>query len=129
MTNVAGYNPSKLSVYTVSTSVGVMNDAVHVGGESVPVQSIFGWIIWMRKVSSVSYSWNLTWTSYKSGFGSVGDSNYWLGLERVHQLTSSSKYRLRIEFKDMSSVWRSVEYWSFTVGDEATTKYKLNVDG
>ena len=106
----------------------MINDVVSIGGQSVPVQSIFGWIIWMRRIGT-AYSWGLPWASFKSGFGSVGDSNYWLGLERLYQLTSSSKYRLRIEVKDTSSVWRSVEYWSFTVGDEAATKYQLNVDG
>jgi Fibrinogen beta and gamma chains, C-terminal globular domain len=107
----------------------VLNDSVSIGGQSVSVQSIFGWIIWMRKVVSVAYDWSLPWASYKSGFGSIGDSNYWLGLERVNQLTSSSKYRLRIEVKDTSSVWRSAEYWSFTVGNEASTNYTLNIAG
>ena len=108
----------------------VINNTVGIGNQSVPVQSIFGWIIWMRRIASTTYNWDTTWTSYKNGFGSVGGSNYWLGLERVHQLTSSSKYRLRIEMKvGSTSIWRSVEYWSFTVGDEATTKYQLNLDG
>ena len=115
---------------TDSRSEPAINVTMSVGNQTVPVQSIFGWIIWMRKVLSVSFNWNLAWTSYKNGFGSIGASNYWLGLERVYQLTSSSKYRLRIEMKvNATAVWRSVEYWSFSVGDEATTKYQFNVDG
>ena len=107
-----------------------MNVTVNAGGQSVPVQSIFGWVIWMRRVLSVTFNWNLQWASYKNGFGSISDSNYWLGLERLNQLTSSAKYRLRIEVKDSSTGnWYSVEYWTFAVGNEATTKYTLNVDG
>ena len=112
------------------TVIGVSDDTVNIGAQSVPVESIFGWVIWMKNVISVAYDWALPWTSYKNGFGSVGDDNYWLGLERVSQLTSSSKYRLRIEMKVQSTgEWLSAEYWSFTVGDETTTKYKLNLDG
>jgi len=28
-----------------------------------------------------------------------------------------------------SGLWYSAEYWSFTVGDETNTKYRVNVDG
>ena len=116
-------------LYT-DTAAGVLNDNVNIGGQSVPVQSIFGWIIWMRNVVSDKSEWAKEWTSFKNGFGSVGAAIYWLGLERLSQLTSSSKYRLRIEMKVQSTgLWNSVEYWSFTVGDETTTKYRLNVDG
>ena len=106
------------------------NTTVSIGGQSVPVKSIFGWIIWMSKNIFVTYNWDLPWASYKNGFGSLVDSNYWLGLEKIHHLTNSGKYRLRIEFKEsFAGRWYSVEYWSFKVGDEATTKYQLNVNG
>ena len=83
----------------------------------------------MKKTGD-TFNWNLPWATYKNGYGSVGDNNYWLGLENIYQLTSSSNYRLRIELKaQSSSAWNSVEYWSFKVGDEATKKYLLNVDG
>jgi Fibrinogen beta and gamma chains, C-terminal globular domain len=108
----------------------MVNDTLRIGNQSVPVQSIFSWVIWMKRTLSVSYNWNLPWATYKNGFGSVGGSNYWLGLETLSQLTRSSKYRLRIEMKEQSTgAWYSVEYWSFKVGDEASTQYQLNVDG
>jgi Fibrinogen beta and gamma chains, C-terminal globular domain len=122
-------NLNIVSLFT-DTVEGLINVIKNIGGQEVPVLSISGWIRWMTRIISVTYNWDLTWAFYKSGFGSVGESNYWLGLERVHQLTSSSKYRLRIEMKlDSTEEWRSVEYWSFSIGDEATTKYQLNVDG
>ena len=33
------------------------------------------------------------WIDYKNGFGELS-SNYWLGLENLHLLTSTGKYRL-----------------------------------
>ena len=113
----------------------IRNDSVIINGnQSVPVQSIFGWIIWMRRVASVisnaTYDWNLPWISYKNGFGSETNNNYWFGLEKVHLMTRFSQYRLRIEVKArLTQEWRSVEYWSFGIGDEASTQYQLNVDG
>ena len=110
-------------------STEVINATSIIGGQSVPVRSIFGWIIWMRKTGD-TFNWNLPWASYKNGFGSVGDKNYWFGLEKIYQLMRSSKYRLRVELNVQSTtVWYSVEYWSFSVGDETTAKYQLNVDG
>ena len=119
---------SCLNVLTDSVTEAT-NDTTNITGQPVPVQSIFGWIIWMRRTGT-AFNWNLPWTSYKNGFGSFSGSNFWLGLERVNLLTNSSKYRLRIEIKlNTTGDWQSVEYWSFTVGDENSTKYQLNVDG
>jgi len=39
-------------------------------------------------------------------------------------------YRLRIEVQELSTeLWFSAEYWSFTVGDETNSKYRLDVAG
>jgi Fibrinogen beta and gamma chains, C-terminal globular domain len=104
------------------------NTTASIGNQPEPVQSIAGWIIWMKRVGT-AFNWTLPWASYQNGFGSIGGSNYWLGLERLYQLTNSSKYRLRIEMKEQSTEkWISAEYWSFSVGDN-TTKYQLKVDG
>ena len=122
-------------VFSDNSSGGIVeNDIVTINGnQSVPVRSIFGWIIWMKRVAYLineTYDWNLPWILYRNGFGSEIDNNYWFGLERVHLLTRFSHYKLRIEVKVRSTQeWRSVEYWSFGVGDEASAQYQLNVDG
>jgi Fibrinogen beta and gamma chains, C-terminal globular domain len=106
----------------------VTNTTARIGNQSVPVQSIVSWIIWMRRVGT-AFNWTLPWVSYQNGIGSIGDGNYWLGLESLYQLTNSFKYRLRIEMKVQSTQkWISVEYWSFSVGSN-TNKYQLRVDG
>ena len=44
------------------------------------VQSISGWVVVQEYVDS-SLDWNLPWSAYREGFGTLG-SNYWIGLEK-----------------------------------------------
>ena len=88
--------------------------------------SVFDWIIIHQRLG-YTFHWNLTWAHYKAGFGSI-DADFWLGLEKVHLLTSSQPYRLRVEVHERSTdLWYSAEYWSFKIGDELNTKYRLEV--
>jgi len=90
--------------------------------------SVFGWII-IHQHLGYTFDWQLPWADYKAGFGST-TADYWLGLEKIHLLTSSQPYRLRVEIEDRSSnLWYSAEYWSFTIGDELNDKYRLDVSG
>ena len=78
---------------------------------------------------NMTSSWNQNWVSYKNGF-TLADSGYWLGLEQVHQMTSSASYRLLVEFICSGDIdWQKAEYQSFSIGDELNTQYKLNVTG
>jgi len=54
--------------------------------------SVFGWII-IHQHLGFTFNWQLPWADYKAGFGSIG-ADFWLGLEKVHLLTSSQPYRL-----------------------------------
>jgi len=90
--------------------------------------SVFGWII-IHQHYGFTFDWQLPWADYKAGFGSI-DADFWLGLEKVHLLTSSRPYRLRVEVQVLSSsLWYSAEYWSFKIGDEVNEKYRLEVSG
>jgi len=94
----------------------------------VPVMSVFGWIIIHQRLG-YTFDWQLTWTEYKAGFGSI-DADFWLGLEKMHLLTSSQPYRLRVEVEERSTnLWYSAEYWSFRIGDELNDRYRLEVSG
>ena len=71
---------------------------------------------------------NLTWNDYKVGFGDPG-SNFWIGLETMHQMTSTAPYRLRIEFQaSYNSVWYYAEYSTFLIDAEAN-QYTIHVSG
>jgi len=96
--------------------------------DPVPVMSLFGWIIFHQHLG-YWFNWNLPWSHYKAGFGSI-NADFWLGLEKVHLLTSSQPYRLRVEVQQSSTnLWYSAEYWSFKIGDELNDKYRLEVSG
>jgi len=99
--------------------------------------SVFGWII-IHQHLGYTFDWQLPWADYKAGFGSI-DANFWLGLERMHLLTSSQPHRLRVEVQQKNTnLWFSAEYWSFKIGeeywsfqigDELNDKYRLEVSG
>jgi len=87
--------------------------------------SVFGWIVVHQNVGD-GFDWDLFWLDYKFGFGEIS-SNFWLGLERLHLLTLSQNYRLRMEVEISSGGWYSAEYWYFLVGDESS-RYQLTAD-
>ena len=78
------------------------------------MQSIYGWIVVFQRVDLSN--WPVVFASYQTGFGSI-DSNFFLGLNRIYQLTYSTPYRLRVELQlSPSGAWVSAEYWRWSVG-------------
>ena len=65
------------------------------------------------------------WSDYKAGFGDLCE--YWLGLETLHNLTSTHNYSLRVDMEDWSSNWLWSEFGMVSIADEAS-KYRLDVD-
>jgi len=88
--------------------------------------TVNGWIILQQRIN-LNSSFDQLWQAYKDGFGSLG-SDYWLGNENVHLLTSSGKYKLRFEMLSAVVGWVSAEYDSFQLDSEAGL-YKIHVDG
>jgi len=105
-----------------------INVAIPTLPDAVPVMSVFGWIIFHQHLG-YTFNWSRPWADYKAGFGSI-DADFWLGLEKLHLLTSFQPYRLRVEVQERSTnLWYSAEYWLFEIGDELNDKYRLNVNG
>ena len=84
-----------------------------------------------------SVSFNRSMDDYENTFGDKEDgNNFWLGLEKIHQLTSRGVQRLRIQGITHDDEEFTLEYSRFAVGDK-TSGYKLisssgystNVDG
>ena len=92
----------------------------------VLVNSIYWWITIHQKLDD-STDFNLYWSDYKAGFGIPG-GNFWIGLERMHQMTSATPYRLRIELQANNNLWYSAEYDTFQIGSEAGG-YAIHVTG
>lgn len=105
-----------------------MNLTVNVAGQADQVTlSVSGWIAFMwRTTGAADGQWDLPWTDYVNGFG-FSATYFWLGLERIYQLTTNGNWRLRLEYKS-SNTWKSAEYWTFTVGDNSTF-YSISIDG
>ena len=83
-----------------------------------------GWTGFQRRVNG-SVDFFRVWAEYKSGFGSLA-GEYWLGLDKIHNLTRSGKHRLRVDLEDFEGNTVYAEYDLFVVAGEGT-KYKLSV--
>ena len=87
----------------------------------VLVQSVNNWIGFQQRINS-SLDFNRSWSEYKSGFG-IYNGNFWMGLEKIYQLTSSGQYRLRFELLTIDGRWISSEYDTFQTGQRARKLY------
>jgi len=71
---------------------------------------------------------NRPWAEYKVGFGDPS-GNYWLGNDRLSQLTANNSYKLRFDLQQNGTGnWYYAEYSTFIVQSEADD-YTLQVDG
>ncbi|KFB47910.1 AGAP011197-PA-like protein [Anopheles sinensis] len=75
-----------------------------------------GWLVIQYRYDG-SLDFYRNWTEYQKGFGSV-DREHWLGLERIHQLTSRQSLELLIEIKDFDGTYRYAHYEDFSIGNE-----------
>ncbi|XP_048051117.1 microfibril-associated glycoprotein 4-like [Megalobrama amblycephala] len=85
-----------------------------------------GWTVFQRRMDG-SVNFYRPWNQYKRGFGNV-ESEYWLGLENMYQLTRNRKYMLRVDLEDFTGKKVFAQYSSFSVDCE-TDGYKLLVSG
>ena len=72
-----------------------------------------------------SVDFYLGWAQYQRGFGNL-TGEFWLGLDKIHRLTSSESYKLRVDLEDFAGNTYYAEYDSFNVASEGE-KYKLSV--
>ncbi|KAK3106836.1 hypothetical protein FSP39_000926 [Pinctada imbricata] len=85
-----------------------------------------GWtVIQQRKDGSVDFY--RTWQEYKVGFGTAA-SEYWIGNDIIHALTSSVKCELKIEMVDLKGKKLWAHYHNFYIENEVN-KYVLRISG
>ena len=65
----------------------------------------------------------LIWSDYKHGFGNL-NGEFWLGLDKIHRLTSDNNSMLHVDLEDFEENTRYAEYSMFGVMSE-NEKYKL----
>ncbi|XP_053666381.1 microfibril-associated glycoprotein 4-like [Anopheles marshallii] len=81
-----------------------------------------GWIVIQHRFDG-STNFYRNWQQYKNGFGNL-DGEFWLGLDRIYQLTVSRPYELLVVLEDFNNNKTYAKYDQFEIGDEYE-KYAL----
>ncbi|XP_035795007.1 microfibril-associated glycoprotein 4-like [Anopheles albimanus] len=105
--------PSNVSgVYLIS----VNNDSAPFNVYCEQEKFAGGWIVIQHRFDgSVDFYQN--WEQYRDGFGEL-ESEFWLGLEHIHQLTTTRKHELIVEIKDFRGNYGYARYSLFAIGNE-----------
>lgn len=83
-----------------------------------------GWLVIQQRLDG-SENFDRSWTDYRSGFGTVGNrTEFWVGLEWIHQLVSKADYELVVELKNDRGKYGYAKFSNFKVAGEEE-KYKL----
>lgn len=84
------------------------------------------WIVIQNRLSG-DINFFRDWNDYKEGFGYVG-GEFWMGLEKIHELTSNELHELMIIIEDFNGEKKIAKYAGFAVSSE-NGGYALNVLG
>ncbi|XP_035697855.1 microfibril-associated glycoprotein 4-like [Branchiostoma floridae] len=85
-----------------------------------------GWTVIQRRFNG-TLNFDRFWADYKNGFGRI-EGEHWLGLDKIHNLTSQNSYELYVELRDWEGNFTYAKYDTFSIGDESTG-YTLHVGG
>ncbi|XP_065433122.1 ryncolin-1-like isoform X9 [Chrysemys picta bellii] len=75
-----------------------------------------GWLVFQRRQDG-SVDFYRGWEAYKRGFGNQA-SEFWLGNDNIHLLTSTGTYQLRIDARDFNESSTFAKYSSFKMLSE-----------
>ena len=83
-----------------------------------------GWTVFQKRRDG-SVDFFRAWEDYKRGFGNL-TGEFWLGLDKIHRLTVSGGYKLRVDLEDLQGKTAFAEYSAFAVTSERA-KYQLSL--
>ena len=83
-----------------------------------------GWTVFQRRLDG-SVDFYRGWKDYKNGFGNL-NGEFWLGLDKIHRITTATKNELRIDMEDTSGNTKYAEYDLFAV-TSGKQKYQLSL--
>jgi len=83
-----------------------------------------GWTVFQKRLNG-SVDFYVYWSDYKVGFGDL-NGEFWLGLDKIHRLTSDNNSMLRVDLEDFEGNTAYAEYNMFGVMSE-NDMYKLNL--
>ncbi|XP_051858586.1 fibrinogen-like protein 1 [Drosophila albomicans] len=75
-----------------------------------------GWIVIQQRVGG-NESFKRDWATYRKGFGSF-ESDFFLGLEKIHRITSLERFELYIHLVDRRGRTYNARYDDFKISDE-----------
>ncbi|XP_078292481.1 fibrinogen C domain-containing protein 1 isoform X1 [Panthera onca] len=73
-----------------------------------------GWTVFQRREDG-SVNFFRGWEAYRDGFGKL-TGEHWLGLRRIHALTTQAAYELHVDLEDFENGTAYARYGSFGVG-------------
>ncbi|XP_038114632.1 fibrinogen C domain-containing protein 1 [Culex quinquefasciatus] len=115
------YESCDLAPKSISTSVVHQLLPEPGFGDSFPVvcdqqYESGGWVVIQSRFNG-SVDFYRGWKEYKNGFGNL-KAEFWLGLDRIHQLTYSAPYELHVLLEDFENKTVVAKYSRFAVGNE-----------
>ncbi|XP_035781470.1 angiopoietin-related protein 1-like [Anopheles albimanus] len=112
--------PSFSSCKNVLSNVSGIHQ-IHIKSEPIKVyceQEMFGggWIVIQHRYNG-AVDFFRGWNEFRDGFGDL-NNEFWLGLEKVHQLTKQSRHELIVELKHFNGTYKYARYDAFEIGNE-----------
>ncbi|XP_041770179.1 ryncolin-1-like [Anopheles merus] len=86
-----------------------------------------GWIVIQHRFDG-STNFYRNWKEYKNGFGNL-DGEFWLGLDRIYQLTVSQPYELVVLLEDFDGNKTFARYDQFEIADENQMYMLSKIEG
>jgi len=83
-----------------------------------------GWTVFQKRLNG-SIDFYRYWSDYKVGFDDL-KGEFWLGLDKIHHLTSDDTSMLRVDLEDFEGNTSYADYDMFGVMSE-NDKYKLKL--
>ncbi|XP_065092362.1 microfibril-associated glycoprotein 4-like [Ochlerotatus camptorhynchus] len=75
-----------------------------------------GWLVFQNRFNG-AVNFYRPWAEYKEGFGSL-DGEFWLGLDKLHEITYSAQYELAIVVEGFDGDKAVARYSEFAIGSE-----------
>lgn len=85
-----------------------------------------GWIVIQNRMDGTTDFFR-TWSEYKEGFGNIA-GEFWMGLDKIHELTSTKIYTLLIVLENFDGETKFAKYSSFGISSESS-QYTLSLLG
>ena len=84
------------------------------------------WVVMVKRMNC-DVNFTRTWKDFVAGFGKP-DGDMWIGLDKLHRITASKPYTLRVDIVGRKGKLYFAEYSHFYFGS-AVTNYRLGVYG